>query len=62
MFIAVAFICLSSGECRFVMDKQLTTLTVCEMRNAEISELFEIDSNVTAYKTTCIKIPEGQAT
>ena len=62
MFIAVAFICLLNGECRFVVDRQITTLTVCELRNSDISRLFEIDDNVTAYRTTCIKIPEGQLT
>ena len=62
MFIAVAFICLLNGECRFVVDKQITPLTVCEMRNADISALFEVDDNVTAYRTVCIKIPEGQPT
>jgi len=62
MFIAVTFMCLVNGECNFIYDLQLTTIAVCEKRNADVMAILEADDSVSAYRTTCIPVPVGEQT
>ena len=58
MFLAITFMCLTSGECNFIHDNELTTKAVCEERNAKVGEILEADPNVSAYRYMCVPIPE----
>jgi hypothetical protein len=58
MFLAITFMCLTSGECNFIHDNELTTKAVCEERNAKVGEFLESDPNVSAYRTICVPVPE----
>lgn len=58
MFLAITFMCLTSGECNFIHDNELTTKAVCEERNAKVAELLEADPNVSAYRYMCVPVPE----
>ena len=62
MFIAVTFMCLLSGECTFIYDRQLTAVAVCEKRNAAVMAILEADDRVSSYRTTCIPVPVGEQT
>lgn len=60
MYIAVAFVCLVTGECDFIMGTQAESLTQCEMRNARAHEVFDSIEEIQAYRTICVPIPSEQ--
>ena len=60
MYLAITFMCLNSGICNFVFDKQLTTLEVCESRNEAMAQMLNANDEVSAFRTTCVKIPDYQ--
>jgi hypothetical protein len=59
MFIAVTFICLIGGECKFIHDNTTTTEIECMERNERVAQILEADNNVAAYRGGCIPIPKG---
>jgi hypothetical protein len=58
MFIAVTFMCMIGGECRFVYDHTATTEAQCMERNQVLAQLLEANDNVTAYRGGCVPIPK----
>jgi len=58
MFLAITFMCLANGECSFIQDRELTTEKVCNERNDRLAQVLEANPAVTAYRFTCIKIPQ----
>ena len=60
MFIAVTFMCLVNGECRFLHDHMQTTEAECEIRNEVVATVLDADDNVTAYRTICIPVPKEE--
>ena len=58
MFIAVTFLCLVGGECKFIHDNMITTEIECMERNERVAQLLEADDNVAAYRGACIPIPK----
>ena len=60
MFIAVTFICLIGGECKFIFDNITTTEIECIERNQAVAQFLEADDNVAAYRGACIPIPKGE--
>lgn len=60
MYIAVAFVCLVTGECDFIMGTKAESLTQCEMRNARAHDMFDAIEEIQAYKTVCVPIPDNQ--
>lgn len=60
MFLAITFMCLANGECSFIQDRELTTKEVCNQRNESLAVILEANPKVTAYRFTCVKIPQYQ--
>jgi hypothetical protein len=60
MYIAVAFVCLVTGECDFIINNKVESLTQCELRNARAHEAFDAIKEISAYRTTCVPIPDDQ--
>jgi hypothetical protein len=60
MFIAVTFMCMIGGECRFVYDHTATTEKDCLERNAVLAQLLEANDDVAAYRATCVPIPKEE--
>ena len=58
MYIAVAFVCLVTGECDFLVSQRAETLAQCEMRNASAHDNFDAIPEVQAYRTICIRVPD----
>jgi hypothetical protein len=58
MFLAITFMCLANGECSFIQDRELTTQEVCNKRNESLARVLEANPTVTAYRFTCVKIPQ----
>lgn len=57
MYIAIAFVCLVTSECDFVVSRHVESLTECELRNVRAHEYLEAAVEVKAYKTTCVLVP-----
>jgi hypothetical protein len=60
MYIAIAFVCLVTSECDFVVSRHAVSLTQCELQNARAHDYFEAAKEVSAYRTTCILMPETE--
>lgn len=60
MFLAITFMCLTNGQCNFVFDKELTTEIVCQARNQAMEAMLNANSEVSAYRTVCVRIPSYQ--
>ena len=58
MFLAITFMCLANGECSFIQDRELTTEEVCNKRNETLAQILEANHTVTAYRFTCVEIPQ----
>jgi hypothetical protein len=56
VYIAVAFVCLVTSECDFVVSRHVESLTECELRNVRAHEYLEAAAEVKAYKTTCVLV------
>ena len=59
MYIAIAFVCLVTSECDFVVSRHAVSLTECELQNARAHDYFEAAEEVSAYRTTCVLVPSS---